>query len=468
MTKRIEVRYDAPTGHSQMYAETSSQPVNSEQLDQMSRTEMESSPLGYAQSLKALHRVFRLGVATGDLRVFSSKFLRQLRERIHPLGVRDVRLARYAEGTELLVDLGDRLGADVYYGYYPEIADLVLLQRACPDDGIAVDVGANCGFFSVLLSSRARFKGRLIAIEPAAEAVVLLEKNLALARARNVSIRPECIGGSDGETQFYVAEESAFSGVSDTGRSNVRRVDRVKQLRLDTMLRELGIESISVIKIDVEGHESDVIDGALTVISKSPELVALVEVSRKNLNAERREKLVHSVSKLQGYGFQGWQIDGRRQPAEWVRVQHPGTDDIAGNNVFFVREGSAAEKRLQSEFDDLKSRPEGRSYLSGDIISEDAPTEDLLAIAERLALAALAKERADRLRSDQQYAKLEREYSGLKQAQAQLEREYSGLKQAQAQLQSERATLQRELETWQAIARRNLWHRIARFLGYKS
>jgi FkbM family methyltransferase len=398
---------------------------------------MESSSLGYAQSLRILHRVFRQGAAATDLRVFSSKFLRQLREQVHPLGVRDVRLAQYAEGAELLVDLGDRLGADVYYGYYPEIADLVLLQRVCPEDGVAVDVGANCGFFSLLLCSRVGFKGRLIAIEPAAEAAILLEKNLALAGARNVTVRRECIGATDGETEFYVAEESAFSGVSDTGRSKVRRVDRVRQLRLDTMTRELSIESMNVIKIDVEGHESDVIDGGLAALGKSPELVALVEVSRKNLNAERREKLVNTVAKLQGSGFRAWQIDGQRQPAELVRVPHPERDDIAGNNVFFVREGSAAERRLQSEFDNLRNSPEGKSYLNGDIVPQDGPTVDLFAVAERLALAAFAKERAE-------------------------------LKQAQTKLESQCASLQRDLETWQAIARRNLWHRIARFLGYKS
>lgn len=415
-------------------------------------TEMDS--LGYARSLRELHQVFRQTVAGGDLRVFSSKFLRQLREQVHPLGVQDIRLAPYVDGTEFLVDLGDRLGADVYYGYYPEIADLVLLAKVCPDDGIAVDVGANCGFFSSLLYRRAVFKGRLIAIEPAAEAAVLLEKNLVLAKARNVTVRRECIGESDGEAQFYVAEESAFSGVSDTGRSKVRRIDRVRQLRLDTLVEELGIASLHVLKVDVEGHEAEVINGGLVSFGRSPELIALIEVSRKNLDAQKREKLASSVAQLQGGGFRAWQIDGKRQPPELIRVARPESDDLAGNNIFFVREGSAAEKRLQREFESLRNTPEGRSYLAGNIRPQEVPMEDVIAVAERLALAALAKERADRVRGDQEYAKLRGEHSKLKGEFSKLHAEY--------------LKLQQEVHTWQAIARRNLWHRIARLCGYKS
>jgi FkbM family methyltransferase len=397
--------------------------------------------------LRTVHRLFRDAASGEQLGADSSGLLRELREQVHPRGRRDIRLAKYVDGLELLVDVGDRLGSDVYYGSYSEIADLILLQRVCPERGAVIDVGANYGFFSVLVAHHPGFQGRLVAIEPVAEAATVLSQNLASVPDGRVAIRRECLGALDEEIDFHVAEETAFSGISDTGRSKIRRVERLQQRRLDSLLQELGISSVDILKIDVEGHESDVLSGGTATIARSPDVIVLVEISEKNLDAGRRSSLSNSISNLQDQGFRAWQLERRRQPIDLVEVRNPERGESRANNVFFVRAGSTAEGRLLSEFQKLRDSADGQSYLNGNVQREPAPTADLLALAERLSVAALVNR--------------EREH-------ADLENQHARVKAECARLQEECASLRSGLEAWQAIAQRSLWHRIARLLGYKS
>jgi FkbM family methyltransferase len=386
--------------------------------------------------LRTLHRLFRHTSVGREPGVTSSRLLREVREQVHPLGLRDIRLAKYVDGLQLLVDVGDRLGADVYYGSYPEVADLVLLHRVCPPHATVIDVGANYGLFSVLVACRPDFQGCLVAVEPVAEAAAVLLKNLEPARYGSVIVRRECLGAVDGEVDFHVAEESAFSGISDTKRSKLRRIERLKQCRLDSVVQELGISSVDVLKIDVEGHESDVLSGGAATIAGSPELVILMEISRKNLDPHRRNSLVAGLIKLREQGFSAWQIDKQRQPIDLTKVMDPERGDKSANNTFFVRTGSTAEERLLSEFEKMRRSEDGLSYLQGNVHPEPPLTADQLSLAERLSLAALAKR-------ERQYAELESEH---------------------AKLQTELQALQLEVGRLRGIIERSLWHRIARLL----
>ena len=83
-------------------------------------------------------------------------FVRALRERLHPRGVRDVRTVAVEGGRTFQVDLGDRLGCDVFYGYYEQpsppwgispLHDQVLAGAVMMGEGSLVTIGALAWLF---------------------------------------------------------------------------------------------------------------------------------------------------------------------------------------------------------------------------------------------------------------------------------------------------------------------------------
>jgi FkbM family methyltransferase len=274
------------------------------------------------------------------------ELLRSMRERLHPVGVADYRLVATA-GGRFRVNLGDRLGSDFYYGYDAERTDAEVFRALIDEGDVVVDVGANFGFYTVLTAVAAGCAGAVHAFEPDPDAYGLLTENIALNGLDNVRLHNACVGAADGEANFYVMEESAFSGLSQTGRARLRDTIKVRMRRLDSVLADEGAATVTRLKIDVEGHEHEVLAGARSTVGRSRDvIIVMMEVSAKNLNSERRAMLEAEVRQLSEDGFRGWVVcvDARGER----RLQ--AVADIAGlqsANVFLAQQGSLAEARLR-------------------------------------------------------------------------------------------------------------------------
>jgi FkbM family methyltransferase len=87
-----------------------------------------------------------------------------------------------------------------------------------------------------------------------------------------VSIIPCVISSIDGFVSFYVSSESTGTHhiLSSKSKDNTKHetILKIQAYTLDTLLFDiLGIDHVDVIKIDVEGHELEVIKGAEKIIS---------------------------------------------------------------------------------------------------------------------------------------------------------------------------------------------------------
>jgi len=126
-----------------------------------------------------------------------------------------------------------------------------------------VDVGANEGYFTVVASSLVGTSGHVVSIEPQRRAVGILATNLRLNRCSNVDVVQAAVGDATGSLVIHLMP-SVNTGASSASRP-VRyptRRERVRQAKLDDLLPSLSVDTVDVMKIDVEGYESRVIDGA--------------------------------------------------------------------------------------------------------------------------------------------------------------------------------------------------------------
>jgi FkbM family methyltransferase len=163
---------------------------------------------------------------------------------------------------------GESVGATVLlYGAY-EQAERQYARTLISAGTTVIDAGANVGVFSVWFSNCVGPDGSVLAIEPTPNNQERLQKNLRLSNIDNVIVHGVAAGSENGETILHLSTDPAFSS---TQRHDVRwTMDsslRVPVRTLDAIWRSAGMPHISLIKVDIEGGELDVLKGAADILS---------------------------------------------------------------------------------------------------------------------------------------------------------------------------------------------------------
>jgi len=157
------------------------------------------------------------------------------------------------------------------------------LRKNVNKEDIVLDVGAHIGIHTIHLAKIARF---VYAIEPEPSNLKLLIKNILVNNVEEkVSIIPCEISSIDGFVSFYVSSEStgAHHVLSNKDSTKHGTILKIQAYTLDTLLFDiLGIDHVDVIKIDVEGHELEVIKGAQKLFQRYPPRIIVVETKRNS------------------------------------------------------------------------------------------------------------------------------------------------------------------------------------------
>jgi FkbM family methyltransferase len=191
---------------------------------------------------------------------------------------------------------GDRIRIHSYHhkgywllGRWREAETMRLLRRIVPAGGTVLDLGAHIGFLSLYLSSLAGPGGRVFAFEPGPNNLPYLRRNV---RSRpNITVVPKGVGNADGETTFYVEtltgqnnsfvrDFDIFEYYRNRAFDSRIRVSEVKVgiVTLDRFVRDEGLRP-DLLKIDVEGFEREVLEGASSVLREAKPILE-IEISR--------------------------------------------------------------------------------------------------------------------------------------------------------------------------------------------
>lgn len=150
-----------------------------------------------------------------------------------------------------------------------------VVRAAFPDGGkgrVLVDAGANIGMTSIALAAGAPDHAALLCFEPDPRCAALLRHNMeanGLTAARCFGM---ALGGHDGTARMRQANANSATNLILSEESRVQRagaqVVDVPIRRLDGVLAEQGIDRLDFLKIDVEGAEALVMQGAAEAIAK--------------------------------------------------------------------------------------------------------------------------------------------------------------------------------------------------------
>ena len=141
--------------------------------------------------------------------------------------------------------------------------------RFVKDTGVALDIGANIGLWSRDLCNRFR---NVIAFEPVADFRNCLIKNVT---ASNIDIRPYALGSVNTTIDMIVTEGN--TGHSHVDNSTIGTGD-IEMWRLDT----LKFNRIDYIKIDCEGYELTILEGAEQTVKKHKPVIVVEQKLHKD------------------------------------------------------------------------------------------------------------------------------------------------------------------------------------------
>lgn len=237
----------------------------------------------------------------------------------------------FVQDTWLFATRGMAGATGNYYCGLHELGEMAFVLHLLREDDQFIDIGANIGSYTVLAAGAAR--ARVISVEPIPATFSHLKRNVIL---NGLSEQAAChqVGLSD------AAGTLRFSADLDTVNHVVTQHERIPAIEVPVIkLDDLsGVDSPALLKVDVEGHELAVLNGAHANLAKQSLLAVVMETNGSGERYGISDESLRSL--MRQHGFAPFSYDPFRRALLPASVVH-------GNTVF-VRDRPAVESRLRS------------------------------------------------------------------------------------------------------------------------
>jgi FkbM family methyltransferase len=160
--------------------------------------------------------------------------------------------------------------------YEPKVVDV--LRRTVQSGWVAYDVGANLGFYSVLLGHQVGPKGGIYSFEANPVCVEYLRSNLVLNRVANCEILPCALVDNREQVKFTINYGTSAVGLTQRSsfyESKIGHEVDVQGYPMDELVETFNLRKPDVIKIDIEGAEAFAVAGMLRTLEKYRPLILL-------------------------------------------------------------------------------------------------------------------------------------------------------------------------------------------------
>jgi FkbM family methyltransferase len=208
---------------------------------------------------------------------------------------------RFGSGETVRLFYREDLGTQVlFHGSYEdrEIAALCVLVKP---GSVVFDVGANIGLSALELARAAGPQGQVIACEPHPDTATRLRGNLADNGVTTVAVMETAVGAQPGRITFHESAQPTLSSATVVPPDLVRSFE-VPVTTVDALWREAGNPMVSALKIDVEGGELAVLQGAAKLLAEQRPAILL-----EAWGAEQRDPIDRLLTKA---GYERTQPDG--------------------------------------------------------------------------------------------------------------------------------------------------------------
>jgi FkbM family methyltransferase len=259
-------------------------------------------------------------------------------------------LSAKQRAKELLKDAFPSMWVRWHLSHEPSEQEIGFLDGIIPNGAVTVDVGANFGRYTRELS---RLSRRVHAFEPSPKLAELLRRTTA----SNVSVHEIALSDRIGDADLFIPqdrEEPIYGLASLEPRQTSSEQEivstKVSTARLDAVVQE----KVAFVKIDVEGHELNVLNGAVELLEHS-QPVFLVEAEERH-RAQATRLLFEFFAQRSYRGF--FIRSGRVSPVQEFRV-----DELQDERVLLPDGGRQNGKAYVNNFFFFPPHMDGETIL---------------------------------------------------------------------------------------------------------
>jgi len=209
------------------------------------------------QAVNLAIRVYRSTPLYPTWGAFFAKLLHAL-----PIGPTETELVFDTGDFKMQLDLSRVIDSNIYYTGVWEPDALATADRILKQGGTAVDIGAHIGYFSLWMAARVGKSGKVVAFEPTRWAHQRLCDNVGLNDMPQVTMVHAGLSDAPGVVQLTIENMYRLSGDNEAGSEDV------ELMTLDGYFAEHPVECIDFVKIDTDGFEHRIIDGAMNTLQR--------------------------------------------------------------------------------------------------------------------------------------------------------------------------------------------------------
>ncbi|MEI7658793.1 MAG: FkbM family methyltransferase [Phycisphaerae bacterium] len=238
-----------------------------------------------------------------------------------PASVREGVASLY-NGQRMRVDLADYIGQQLAAEGSFELTMVETAMSHLKPGDVFIDVGAHMGFYSLVASRAVGAAGSVHAFEPGEKQHRLLSDNVRMNNLGNVRVNKKGVSNKPGSATFVEGPSRNLgeSYVSQGGQGGGPTIDLVT---LDDYCREQGITQLGGMKVDVEGLEEFVFQGAQDVLSRlRPRVIIYESVEAHAAKFGSSPDKVHAIIRGHGYAIRAFRHDKVVDPATCTPPAH--------------------------------------------------------------------------------------------------------------------------------------------------
>ncbi len=251
---------------------------------------------------------------------------------------------RMRDGRWLYLDLSNPVSVPyLLEGEFPcENAETELVKAIVRRGDTALDIGANVGWYASLLCHLVGDEGEVHAFEPNRRLVRLLKQ--LQERHRQLHVHSMALGARERRADFHIPQNWVSGSLAEA--NETANVQRTRVAPLDDYVVELGVKRVDFIKMDAEGAEPMVLEGARETLERPDAPLWMVEFS-----TEEASRFSHHPSDIveffasAGHHYTPYLIDQQQHRLRPLAL--PEEDDFWLNGVFVPE---ARHERIPAEW----------------------------------------------------------------------------------------------------------------------
>jgi len=174
-----------------------------------------------------------------------------------------------------------------------------IMQKFIEPDDVILELGANIGYYVLLESKILSDKGYIYAVEPFAENVALLKRNIAMNKLTHVDVYDIAMSDKREIAKLYTGKACNLHSLVNTSDDEDADFVEVQTETVDSFLEDK--RPITFLRMDIEGYEAIIIDGMQRTLS-SPHLKRMfIEIHPARIESDKMQAFLKN---LQKYNFE--------------------------------------------------------------------------------------------------------------------------------------------------------------------